>query len=66
MAYNNEGAEQLLESLIKMVGKANQKVEGLQKRVGQLEWILKEQVKERGPVLVYSTLPPSQTSSKTH
>lgn len=66
MAYNNEGAEQLLESLIKMVGKANQKVEGLQKRVGQLEWILKEQVKERGPVMVYSTLPPSQTSSKTH
>jgi hypothetical protein len=66
LAYNNEGAEQLLESLIKMVGKANQKVEGLQKRVGQLEWILKEQVKERGPVLVYSTLPPSQTSSKTH
>ena len=72
MAYNSESAsslEQLLESLIKMVGKANQKVDGLQKRVSQLEWILKEQqleVKERGPVISYPTLPSSHTSSNAH
>jgi hypothetical protein len=63
---NNEGAEQLLESLIKMVGKANHKVDSLQKRISQLEWILKEQVKERGPIIDYSTRPPTTTSSKTH
>jgi hypothetical protein len=45
-----------------MVGVGNQKVDSLQKRVSQLEWILKEQVKERGPVIIYSTHPPSHTS----
>ena len=47
MGYNREevvnSLELLLESLIKMVGKANQKVDHLQKRVHQLEWMLKEQ-----------------------
>jgi len=72
LAYNQEDAsslEQLLESLIKMVGKGNQKVDSLQKRVSQLEWILKEQhleVKDRGPVIVYATLPPSRKTSETH
>jgi hypothetical protein len=47
LGYNREevvnSLELLLESLIKMVGKANQKVDHLQKRVNQLEWMLKEQ-----------------------
>jgi RNase adaptor protein for sRNA GlmZ degradation len=58
--------EQLLESLIKMVGKANQKVDSLQKRVSQLESIVKEQAKERGPIIRYTTNPPTHTSSDTH
>jgi peptidoglycan hydrolase CwlO-like protein len=59
--------EQLLESLIKMVGNANQKMDSLQKRVSQLEWLIREhelEVKE-SPVEIYSTLPPSSVS-KTH
>ena len=46
MRVNNEVAnslEQLLEALIKMVGKTNQNMDGLQKRISQLEWIIKEQ-----------------------
>ncbi|WP_040207093.1 hypothetical protein [Neobacillus jeddahensis] len=39
--FNN--LEQLLESLIKMVGKANKNVDSLQKRVSQLEWLIREQ-----------------------
>jgi hypothetical protein len=35
--------EQLLEAMIKMVGKTNQNMDSLQKRVSQLEWIIKEQ-----------------------
>ncbi|XJZ27111.1 hypothetical protein ACF5W4_17625 [Bacillota bacterium Lsc_1132] len=35
--------EQLLESLIKMVGKSNQSIDHLQQRVSQLEWLLMEQ-----------------------
>lgn len=49
--------EQLLESLIKMVGKSNNNVENLQKRVNQLEWALREQhmeCREHGRVRVYS------------
>jgi hypothetical protein len=49
--------EQLLESLIKMVGKANNNVENLQKRVAQLEWVLREQhleCRETGRVRIYS------------
>ncbi|MEH7156486.1 hypothetical protein [Neobacillus drentensis] len=49
MESNDEMArnlEQLMESLIKMVGNSNKKVDGLQKRVSQLEWIIKEQHQE--------------------
>jgi hypothetical protein len=46
LAFNSDVAnslELLLESLIKMVGKANQKIDHLQKRIVQLEWQLREQ-----------------------
>lgn len=49
--------EQLLETLIKMVGKANQKVDSLQLRVSQLEWLIKEQQQEKrehSPIRIYS------------
>lgn len=62
---SNNSLERLLESLIKMVGKANQKVDSLQVRVSQLEWIIKEQEimpKERDPVTMY----PAHTSSEPH
>nr|WP_223821031.1 hypothetical protein [Bacillus sp. S3] len=52
--------EQLLESLIKMVGKANKNVDSLQKRVNQLEWLIREQeleFKQRGPTQIYSRHP---------
>jgi len=58
--------EQLLESLIKMVGNSNKNVDGLQKRICQLEWIVKEQqqeIRERNDHLrIYSSHPhePSQ------
>ncbi len=35
--------EQLLESLIKMVGKSNQTIAQLQQRISQLEWMVLEQ-----------------------
>ncbi|WML41577.1 hypothetical protein RCG19_07980 [Neobacillus sp. OS1-2] len=57
-AVNN--LEQLLESLIKMVGKANKNVDSLQKRVSQLEWLIREQQlenKEHGPIQIYSRYP---------
>lgn len=63
MEINEDAAsnlEQLLESLIKMVGKANKNVDSLQKRVSQLEWLIREQqleIKERGPIQIYSTHP---------
>jgi hypothetical protein len=41
LAYHNEDAR-LLETLIKIVGKSNQKIDQLQTRVNQLEWLLKE------------------------
>jgi t-SNARE complex subunit (syntaxin) len=50
--------EQLLESLIKMVGKSNNNVESLQKRVAQLEWVLREQhmeSREHSRIRVYSS-----------
>jgi hypothetical protein len=65
----NGNQEQLIESLIKMVGRANQKVDSLQKRISQLEMLYMEQepeLKERGPIRIYSTLPPSLSSSETH
>ena len=52
--------EQLLESLIKMVGKANHNVDSLQKRVSQLEWLIKEQqfeLRERGLIRIYPKHP---------
>jgi peptidoglycan hydrolase CwlO-like protein len=63
LEYNNEAArnlEQLLESLIKMVGKANKNMDSLQKRVGQLEWLIKEQQQEhrvKDPILSYTRNP---------
>jgi hypothetical protein len=66
---SNKSLEQLLESLIKMVGRANQKVDSLQMRVSQLEWIIREQeleLKERGPVTIFTTHTPSPASSKSH
>ena len=60
MEINDDAAsnlEQLLESLIKMVGNANKNVDNLQKRVSQLEWLIREQkleIKERGPIQIYS------------
>ncbi|WP_144550778.1 hypothetical protein [Bacillus sp. X1(2014)] len=59
--------EQLLESLIKMVGNSNKNFDSLQKRVSQLEWIIKEQqheIKERDNLIrIYSSRPhePSPT-----
>ncbi|OLS41134.1 hypothetical protein [Bacillus sp. MRMR6] len=73
-----DSLEQLLESLIKMVGKANQNadslqkqlhvanqdVESLQKRICQLEWIMKRQLhhREMGPLKVYPTSPTNMIS----
>ncbi|MEH7479950.1 hypothetical protein V7157_02340 [Neobacillus drentensis] len=64
MGSNNEMAsnlEQLLESLIKMVGNANKNVDSLQRRVCQLEWAIKEQqheIKERDNLIrIYSSNP---------
>lgn len=59
---HNHNLEQLLESLIKMVGKGNQKIDSLQRRVCQLECIIKEQeVWERGPLVSYTDSKASET-----
>jgi len=74
--------EQLLESLIKMVGRANQNNDKLQKRmnemdqnmdsqekrISQLEWIMKGQLKEREwrPIRNYPTPHHSHTPSEIH
>ena len=74
--------EQLLESLIKMVGRANKKndnlqntinlmnenIDSLKKRISQLEWIMKGQLKERdwGPTRTYPTHHHTQTPSEIH
>jgi chromosome segregation ATPase len=74
--------EQLLESLIKMVGRANKKndnlqntinlmnenIDSLKKRISQLEWIMKGQLKERdwGPIRTYPTHHHTQTPSEIH
>lgn len=42
MAKENEGLEKLMVSLIKMIGKTNEKVDELMKRVNQLELAAKE------------------------
>ncbi|WP_335382599.1 hypothetical protein [Neobacillus drentensis] len=63
MSNNEMGSnlEQLLESLIKMVGKANKNVDGLQRRVTQLEWAIKEtqhEIKEKDNLIrIYSSHP---------
>ena len=59
MGYHEEDQkklEQLLESLIKMVGKSNKNVDSLQTRVRQLELLIREQnliIKERDPLEIY-------------
>ncbi|WML58490.1 hypothetical protein [Neobacillus sp. PS2-9] len=63
MEFSNEAArnlEQLLETLIKMVGKSNQKIDSLEKRVSQLEWLIREQQlekRDRTPISMYSRTP---------
>ncbi|MGG1679237.1 hypothetical protein ACIFOT_26450 [Neobacillus sp. NRS-1170] len=63
MDFNNKvtaNLEQLLESLIKMVGKANHNVDSLQKRVSQLECLILEEqleIRERGPLRIHSNYP---------
>ena len=71
--------EQLLESLIKMVGRANknndnlknqliqmnENIDSLQKRISQLEWIMKGQLKD-GPFRNYPTHPHTHTPSEIH
>lgn len=74
--------EQLLESLIKMVGRANKNNDNLQnkisqmnenmdsqlKRISQLEWLMKGQLKERdwSPIRTYPTHHHTQTPSEIH
>lgn len=74
--------EQLLESLIKMVGRANknydnlqnkinqmnENMESLKKRISQLEWILKGQLKERdwSAIRTYPTHHRAHTPSEIH
>ncbi|MCM3664697.1 hypothetical protein M3204_09795 [Mesobacillus subterraneus] len=62
MHSENESLEKLLVSLIKMVGKSNEKIDELSKRVRQLEMASKEQQINR----VYSFIaePPRPNSSK--
>ncbi|WHY91750.1 hypothetical protein QNK12_29855 [Neobacillus cucumis] len=65
MEANRDSLEQLMESLIKMVGKANQKVDSLQRRVIQLETFIKEE-KERGTIRIYPQQPQESASSTPH
>jgi hypothetical protein len=47
----HEEVPHLLASLITMVGKANQNVDSLQRRVTQLEWLIRElKAEEKFPV----------------
>ncbi|AZU64531.1 hypothetical protein [Neobacillus mesonae] len=65
----SDNLEQLLESLIKMVGKANKNVDSLQKRVSQLEWIVREhqiELRERGPVKIYGARPHKRHEKVLH
>jgi mitochondrial fission protein ELM1 len=63
LEYSSEAArnlEQLLETLIKMVGKSNQKIDSLEKRVSQLEWLIREQQfeqRDRIPISMYTRTP---------
>ncbi len=74
--------EQLLESLIKMVGRANknndnlqnkilqmnQNMDSLQKRISQLEWIMRGQLQEKewNPIRNYPPHPHPHTASEIH
>lgn len=74
--------EQLLESLIKMVGRANQNTANLQKqiqqmnenidslqmRINQLEWVMKVQREDMliHPIRIYPTPTPAQDTSEIH
>ncbi|MED3561197.1 hypothetical protein [Bacillus xiapuensis] len=60
MEPKSDSLELLMEALIKMVGKANQKVDGLERRVIQLETYIKEE-KERGAIPIYPQEPASST-----
>jgi peptidoglycan hydrolase CwlO-like protein len=68
LRYNDDTAsnlEQLLESLIKMVGNANKNVDSLQRRVSQLEWVIKEQqqeINERDNLIRMYSTPPHESS----
>lgn len=68
MGDNQEMAsnlEQLLESLIRMVGNANKNVDSLKRRVSQLEWVIKEQqheMKERDNLIRIYSSPPHESS----
>ncbi|SFB04252.1 MULTISPECIES: hypothetical protein [unclassified Bacillus (in: firmicutes)] len=72
MECNNDPAknlEQLLGSLIKMVGKTNEQVSNLHKRINQLEWILHEmelpaKPPENAKTFFLTTSQCSQNSSK--
>jgi len=58
--------ELLLESLIKMVGRAHQNMDSLQKRVSQLEWIMKQhqlEIREQSPVHFYPSHPQKNPDS---
>jgi hypothetical protein len=57
LRYNNDEAR-LLETLIKMVGKSNQKVDSLQRRVNQLELFIREQMLDQGAIHIHPTHPP--------
>lgn len=72
MDFNQKDAanlEQLLESLIKMVGKANHTVDSLQKRVGQLECLIMEEqieIREKGLIRIHSEYPHQRSNSKNN
>lgn len=79
MLNHNDAAnlEQLLESLIKMVGRTNknsdslqksiiqmnEKIDNLQLRISQLEWVMKAQLEEQ-PQTFYPMHPQTNTLSK--
>jgi hypothetical protein len=49
VSEREKALEYMLESLIKMLGKSNQRVEDLNKRVLQLESFIRETVMQNGP-----------------
>lgn len=59
-----ERLEKLLESLIKMLGKSNEKVDRLQMRVQQLESILRETVLYKEKEMLFFTDPANRFTPK--